>query len=238
MYFGQALTRHEPFWDVLQTLTPFTGAEVLDIGCGDGARSFEILKRGCRHLEAVDTNEQLLRLAQADLLRKPRLLPELDVDVRRVTFRMRDGHDLRCKAETFDRVVLCLSLHHMRDMSRAIREAVAACKRDGRIIIIEPQAARPHTLYEAEMRFGIIDGDEEQQKELARRAIDNHHDLEVVQSFVSDTIYRCNSYDRFCQATKPRKSVDQLREFLEPFRKGGHFEIVAPRQIHICRPNY
>lgn len=238
MYLGQALVRYEPFWDALQVLASFYDADVLDIGCGYGVSSLEILKQGCRRLIGIDTDYRILEMARVGLERTLVRLPELDVDLRRARFEEGDAEDLRFRAETFDRVVLSLSLHHTADMRRTISEAARACKSDGRIIIIEPEAAQPGTLYEAEVQFGIIDGDEERQKRAARRVVESHPDLQVLHEFESVTTYQCDNFERFCRATKPRKSLEELRAFLEQSRRGPLFELMAPRRIHVCKPNY
>lgn len=219
----------EAWWDRVHELVPFTGMRVLDVGSGNGVRTREISKRGCRFVEGIDPNEQAVNWANRQ-------------QSERASFRIGYAEQIPFPNESFDAVVCSLVVHHVQidRMTLAIHEAVRVCKKNGRVIIIEPDAASEGTLYHAEVEFGIIDGNEEREKEAVRKLIQHTHDLEILETFTGETLYRGRNYHKICDVWRPRTHVDRFFDHLTTYHltPSGYFEFRAPRTGYVCQPHY
>ncbi len=215
----------EYFERAILPVVPFEGCSVLEVGCGDGARSARIA-RHCRLLTGIDPDKDRIRIAAR---RK----------IDNASFELGCAENLRFGNERFDHVVFTSSLHHVPivHMAEAIDRALSVVRRDGgHVIFYEP--ALEGSLYEAEEHFGAYDGDERQAKIAAQRAIKEHEWLEMVTTISDETVYRFRSLRDFIEAASPRKNMADLLPFLEEHRENGHYVLRAPRIITICRPAY
>ena len=101
---------------VLDLLRPEAGERVLDLGCGDGALTIELVRRGCR-VTGVDTNMEM-----AEAGRKLGL--QVDIE---------DGHMLPYEKE-FDAVFSNAALHWMLQPDQVISGVYRALKNPGRFV--------------------------------------------------------------------------------------------------------
>jgi trans-aconitate methyltransferase len=101
---------------VLDLLGPCSGQRVLDLGCGDGALTLQIVQRGADVL-GIDSSAELLIEAQAKGL----------------TVKRMDGQALGFTAE-FDAVFTNAALHWMRDHEAAVEGVRRALKPGGRFV--------------------------------------------------------------------------------------------------------
>jgi magnesium-protoporphyrin O-methyltransferase len=115
-----------------------TGARVLDAGCGTGALSVEVARRGARVL-AIDLSPQLVRLADE---RRPH-----DVGNGHIDFRVGDMLDPSLGA--FDYVVCMDSLIHYRAGDAARVLAGLAARTSGAIVFTFAPRTVPLTLMHA-----------------------------------------------------------------------------------------
>jgi demethylmenaquinone methyltransferase/2-methoxy-6-polyprenyl-1,4-benzoquinol methylase len=103
------------------------GARVLEVGCGTGALTAELVARGAR-VVALDQNPEMLDLARQRLRNQPVELVECtasEID--------------RFQAEPFDAVVASLVLSEMSASERAfvLRAATASVLPGGRVVIAD-----------------------------------------------------------------------------------------------------
>ena len=102
--------------DVMAWLDPKAGERILDLGCGDGVLTAELISRGAQ-VVGVDTSDDLLRAAT-----------KRGLDVRHM-----DGQALQFDAE-FDAVFSNAALHWMRDGAAVASGVARALKPGGRFV--------------------------------------------------------------------------------------------------------
>lgn len=96
---------------------------VLECACGTGMISKGIASR-CKELIATDFSTGMLKQARKSLS-----------DYGNVKLRRADITQLKCKDETFDKVVAGNVIHLLDDSAGALNELVRVCKKDGLIIV-------------------------------------------------------------------------------------------------------
>jgi trans-aconitate methyltransferase len=101
---------------VVDLLDPKPGERVLDLGCGDGALSVEIIERGAR-VVGIDSSEAMVQAARQRGLEAHRW----------------DGHTLDCDGE-FDAVFSNAALHWMRRPDDVIAGVARALRPGGRFV--------------------------------------------------------------------------------------------------------
>ena len=101
---------------VIDLLSPRAGERILDLGCGDGALTIELSKRGCRVL-GVDSSPAMVAAARR----------------RGVEAQVIDGQRLRFNNE-FDAVFSNAALHWMSDPESVIKGVRRALKPGGRFV--------------------------------------------------------------------------------------------------------
>lgn len=209
---------NDAFLDTLHAKLDFGGKSVLEIGCGDGARSVE-LARLCMRLEAVDPDEAALTVARRDHA------------AGNLTYSQGRAEQLAFADAAFDSVIFSLSLHHVpvAKMAQAITEAARVSKPEGRIVFLEP--AFYGSFFEAELQFGSGDGDERKEKAAAYYAILNSS-LPEVEEYYDEVTFKFDSADDFIATLSPRKHHAAIEKFLMQH----NFELLAQRRINICRP--
>jgi malonyl-CoA O-methyltransferase len=108
---------------VRRLLGPVRGRAVVDVGCGTGRHAVRLARAGAR-VTAVDFSEGMIARARAK--------PGAD----RVRF-LRRAIDRRLPFadESFDRVLCCLVLEHIRRLGPFFAELARVCRRDGRVVV-------------------------------------------------------------------------------------------------------
>jgi ubiquinone/menaquinone biosynthesis C-methylase UbiE len=117
------------FSEALARRMTLTGADVLDVGSGDGAFSRELARRGA-HVTGLECSEAQLALCrEAAPVADERYLSGV-------------GEALPFPDSTFDAVVFRASLHHVPParMADALREALRVVRDGGELFVFEPLA--------------------------------------------------------------------------------------------------
>lgn len=141
--------------DAVLTMADFGGRNVIDIGCGDGTYTVELLALAQpARVHGVDVVEQAVLTArgkQADS---------------RMTFAVASASDLPYADDTFDIAVVRGVLHHMPTAQGALREALRVAPM---IVVLEPNGYNPGLkLFERFHPYHIAHGE----KSYAPRTLD------------------------------------------------------------------
>lgn len=109
--------------EVIRALGEVAGRTVLDVGCGTGRHALRLANAGAK-VTGVDFSEGMLDRARA----KP--------GAGAVRFVHQDASGaLPFEAESFDRVISCLVVDHVRDLPGFFGELRRVCRADGFIVV-------------------------------------------------------------------------------------------------------
>jgi ubiquinone/menaquinone biosynthesis C-methylase UbiE len=114
--------------DVIVSLLPVEGAQIVDVGCGDGALVRALTKRGA-HVTGVEILDDALNRARAaQPVRDERYIKGV-------------GENLPMHNDSVDAVIFMNSLHHVPipHMAKALAEAARVLKPGGLALIHEPE---------------------------------------------------------------------------------------------------
>jgi SAM-dependent methyltransferase len=115
--------------DAVIAMADFRGKRVIDVGCGDGTYTVELLAlTEPATLHGIDVVDQAVVTARAKSA-DPRL-----------TFAVGSATDLPFPDDSFDIAVVRGVLHHMPDAARALQEALRVAPR---IVVLEPNGYNP-----------------------------------------------------------------------------------------------
>lgn len=208
----------EEFLNKVEQHVPLKDLDVLEVGCGDGARSVDIASRSKR-LMGIEPNQESVRFAN-------------DRQIPNAKFTTGTAEKLQFPDDSFDAVIFTLSLHHVPidKMTMAIDEAVRVVRKEGVIIFLEP--TETGSFFETELHYGAGDGDERQEKTAAYKAMENHVHLKVAAELQDETIFQFDSTNDFIQTMGARNNIDQLDSFL----REHNFILNAERRINIFQP--
>jgi ubiquinone/menaquinone biosynthesis C-methylase UbiE len=111
-------------------LTPLSGKRVIDIGCGDGAYTLELARRGApRSVEGIDPSEGAIEVARGRAR-----------GVDGVSFSAGSAYELPHEPGAFDVAQLRGVLHHVERPRDALREAFRVART---VVVIEPNGYNP-----------------------------------------------------------------------------------------------
>jgi SAM-dependent methyltransferase len=174
------------FRAVLDALDPQAGEEILEIGCGSGAYTRELVRLGAR----VTATE----VAPGPLAQARRNLGSLEADLR-----IEDAQSLSLPDERFDKVLLSEVIEHVPDPDQAIAEAARVLRRGGLLVVSTPSRLSPMNLAYAVKRRVRRYGFNEHLHELTpgsfRRLVGAHLDVvglafaNFVLPYPSDELY-------------------------------------------------
>ena len=108
--------------DKILKFADIQGKEVLEIGCGDGRITSQLVSKAKR-LVAIDPDAESIA--------------EATIHVRGGDVRIGSGEHLEFPSACFDVILFTLSLHHQ-DSGLALREAKRVLRDGGRVLILEP----------------------------------------------------------------------------------------------------
>ncbi|MES9903749.1 MAG: methyltransferase domain-containing protein [Sedimenticola sp.] len=112
-------------------MTDFKGKRVLDVGCGDGTYTLELISRGATEVLGIDAAEDAVRLASERAL-------GLGLD--NVSFKVADIYSLHENLGRYDIAVVRGILHHLYNVQDAISNIVNVADE---IIVVEPNGFNP-----------------------------------------------------------------------------------------------
>lgn len=113
---------------VLRAGRPWAGRRVLDLGCGDGALSYLLHRRGA-HVLGVDPDHVGLRLAREEHARRGAA----------IALAVGTGYDLPFAPRSFDRVVCSDVVEHLQRPDAALREIGRVLAPGGRAVVTTPR---------------------------------------------------------------------------------------------------
>jgi SAM-dependent methyltransferase len=133
-YSGREMLRLNDQADTLENLihndTLFSpGSLVLEAGCGVGAQTKIMAAANplCKFV-SVDISDESVALAKASMEA---------LNISNVEFRQADIFNLPFDDETFDSVVICFVLEHLKESLKALSEVKRTLKKGGSLIVIE-----------------------------------------------------------------------------------------------------
>lgn len=105
------------------------GSLVLEAGCGVGAQTKIIAKKNPEtHFISVDISEESVREAE-------RMIKSIGIN--NVEFKQADIYTLPFEDDTFDSVIVCFVLEHLRNPIQALNELKRVTKKGGTMVAIE-----------------------------------------------------------------------------------------------------
>lgn len=171
---------------------------VLDIGCGNGEKTYYI----SRHVQCamgIDPDENQINAAK------------LRFAGRNLDFQVGCGESLKFPAASFSSVFLNESLHHIpvEKQSAAIREAWRVLKPEGRLLITEP--INDSGSFEAILKFYH---DEREPRVHAQKAIESTIDKEFELASKEEILieYACENFDDLYRTNIKTKSYANWNE--------------------------
>jgi SAM-dependent methyltransferase len=123
------------FHAVMRALDPRAGEEILEIGCGSGAYTRELVERGA----SVTATE----FAPGPLAQAARNLGPLAA---KADLRVEDAQGLTFPAESFDKVLLSEVIEHVPRPDKAIAEACRVLRPGGLLVVSTPSRFSPLNL--------------------------------------------------------------------------------------------
>lgn len=207
----------ETYLETIQAIIPFAGKRLLEIGCGDGARTIQIADC-CKEVVAIDPDPALIA--------KARSLRSKD----NIRYQEGSGDALPFDDASFDIVFFTLSFHHIPvdRMTAAIDASLRVLEPSGFIIFLEP--AFTGSFFEAEIRFDACDGDERKEKAFAYATMLAHPRLKEIAERSDETIFQFDSPEDFIAFMKPHKSsTEEIHSFLA----SNNNQLSAKRRINL-----
>lgn len=203
------------------------GKDVLDIGCGLGALTVALAKRGA-HVTAVDTSSKGLARTME--------LAEAAGVAERVQVKNCGAMDLECLGERrYDLVVGSFILHHIEPFERFVKVIAQAMRPEGRGVFLENNAASPLLMFARRNvagRFGIPKhGDDSEyplaigEIELLGRTFETahvHYAETVFFRLVGTYVFR----NKIELVDKALERLDELVHRVPGFRKNSYRQIV------------
>ncbi len=125
-YFNFRKNKKNPiFFDRFSEIQ-FNDLKILDLGCGHGALSIDLVFKGAYEVMGIDLNEELISFANENLENN---YPDL---IQKITFKAVDLKDL--DNDYFDMIISMASFEHIIDLDILLIEMKKKLKMGGRII--------------------------------------------------------------------------------------------------------
>lgn len=115
--------------EAVEQITNLTGKRVIDVGCGDGTYTLELLDARPRYVLGVDAADGAVNCAK-----------QKSIGFDNIKFRVMDVYNLDTLGERFDVAIVRGVLHHLYDAEKAI---ASLSKIADEVIVIEPNGYNP-----------------------------------------------------------------------------------------------
>jgi 2-polyprenyl-3-methyl-5-hydroxy-6-metoxy-1,4-benzoquinol methylase len=125
------LSDRENWIDRQVSLVP-SGMTVLDVGCGSGATSISLAKRGF-HVTGIDISDERISTARSNA-------EKMDLEIK---FVVGDIEEMATTNEDYDVISCTAILHHLPDLERDLDSFSSMMKEGGFIIATEPGLLNP-----------------------------------------------------------------------------------------------
>lgn len=207
---------HDTFLETINNMLDLSDKEVLEIGCGNGSKTVSMANM-CKQVVAIDPDAIAIKQAKNDFV-----VPNLK-------YLVGTAESLPFKNASFDIAIFSLSLHHVRidSMQRALTEAARVTSPSGKIIVLEP--AFNGTFFDAELLFGISDGDERKEKAAAYYHLLSCGFLQEDTEFYDEIYFKFSSVQDFIGTMNPTQNLADIPAFLDK----NSFMLNAQRRINI-----
>ena len=116
---------------MLGLLGSVAGARVLDLGCGAGTLSAELIARGASRVVGIDISPRMITLAHS---RFASSFTGADASPEFVVGDVADGGLASFEDAAFDAVAASLVMHYVRDWSLTLRELARVVRRGGHLV--------------------------------------------------------------------------------------------------------
>ncbi|OGP14451.1 MAG: hypothetical protein A2054_07645 [Deltaproteobacteria bacterium GWA2_55_10] len=122
---------NERLSEAVRRITRLEGKRIIDIGCGDGEYTIELLASGPAYVLGVDAAKSAVDSAAKKASKE---------GSRNIEFRVMDFYKLKTMRERFDIAIVRGVLHHLYDLEKAIA-AISGIADE--VVIIEPNGYNP-----------------------------------------------------------------------------------------------
>ena len=108
--------------------------KILDFGCGPGTFSLKLSDMTKSQVHSVDISEKFVEECKR----------QIQINNKKNIFvNINDNSKLKYENNYFDKIVLIDVIHHLEDIHGALKELKRVLKKDGRIIVYEPNILNP-----------------------------------------------------------------------------------------------
>jgi SAM-dependent methyltransferase len=136
--------------DIIHNDTIFSkGSLILEAGCGVGAQTKIIASKN------PDSNFISIDISQDSICKAKEMIKSLDIN--NVEFRQADLYKMPFEEGTFDNVIICFVLEHLRNPIEALKELKRILKEDGTMIAIEGDHGSTFFYPDSEYAHSAID---------------------------------------------------------------------------------
>jgi SAM-dependent methyltransferase len=111
------------YHSLVLTSLPSDASRVLEVGCGDGLLSAELVEKGVAHVVGLDADRPVLERARARH------------EGRRIDWLLGDVHTVSLEPESFDAVVSVAALHHM-DAAQSLSRFAQLVRPGGTVVVV------------------------------------------------------------------------------------------------------